>query len=1029
MGKQRKPEPASAAAAAAAATAVAAEPSSSRSYSSLSDPNATASFAAPPPTDDGFKAMTCSPPPPVVSTATVAAKPGATTTPAAMFVSEAQSWGWVRWLMLVVLFCISSSNIMIRYFIVFLYAVPTDGLTPEQAAHESMKDDLGLTGAQYGTLTGPAFMALFAAATTLAGYVADNHNRKWAIALGLSVWSTGTAIMGFSQSFWHVLLARGVQALGQGFCPPLAYSLLASYFSTAERGVANGVLSSGVYVGYSLASLSLMLMSVIGWREACYLVGSISACLLVPLTLIIREPPRPPKPAAPAPAAAAAAVTRSNNINNNSITAAPAPEIANMDADDSGHESGNSKSYQPPLLTNNTLTSSSSNIGTISSTISSDASSDAASEANAGTKLARFPTVPSAIAQRELETGRITRSALSFAWEDTVAARSSRCGSVGVAVHTTTMKLLLLATCLRLIGGLVFGSFLPVYLKREFPDQRKEYAILNAVVVCIGGTVSAILGGRICDWWSRATSAAARDSVNELRRAIERGDADGEDAVQKLPPPLLGLPRSLSNNSRYHKRLSQSQAQRSRKATEVKSANFSLNDPLLAASSGGSDNGNNVSVKSKGGKSSRASNNTTINANAVSNGGAQVVKLTPALLERETFKLTHAANTPANAMSNAAGNSAAGNCADTAEDANGAIASRNAVNNNTLNKKQHQHGHGHGHKAHRTQSDTFGLLLIESDADDDDYYTHDNINGNTPKNSKGNKTRGGLINSVSGLTLNTTELQQQQQQQGQDQGENGVSGLSKGKHAAAMAAGAMPLPSPAPYVYTKSKGTDNGDASQGRLNFPSSASQSSTSSSERFKLHINESIYQRDLTLLMDLVPFAMVSALSCLLSAPFTLGSVMFSSSLYSTMGSLFVAYLLGESWFGPLFVIISNHANITPRVRGMAMALAVSVSGLVSSVGPLFVGVLDDYIGDMRLGIILGVMVPNVLAGIVLLILGLRLNRYRKTRYDLARQRVLYAADLPLECDSDREGQDGNGNDDDDEDDVTEQGRRVAA
>jgi MFS family permease len=63
--------------------------------------------------------------------------------------------------------------------------------------------------------------------------------------------------------------------------------------------------------------------------------------------------------------------------------------------------------------------------------------------------------------------------------------------------------LVFVAAALRFFGGFALGAYLAPYYKRGFPDKNAEFGVLNAFVVSVAGALSAILGGRLADYWAR----------------------------------------------------------------------------------------------------------------------------------------------------------------------------------------------------------------------------------------------------------------------------------------------------------------------------------------------------------------------------------------------------------------------------------------------------------------------------------------------------------------------------------------------
>lgn len=69
-------------------------------------------------------------------------------------------------------------------------------------------EDLDLTYAQFGLLTGIIFTLFYTTVGVALGTIADRWNRPGLIAIGLFVWSVMTAGSGLAKNFLHMALAR-----------------------------------------------------------------------------------------------------------------------------------------------------------------------------------------------------------------------------------------------------------------------------------------------------------------------------------------------------------------------------------------------------------------------------------------------------------------------------------------------------------------------------------------------------------------------------------------------------------------------------------------------------------------------------------------------------------------------------------------------------------------------------------------------------------------------------------------------------
>jgi MFS family permease len=163
---------------------------------------------------------------------------------------------------------------------------------------ELLRTEMGLSDVELGVLGG-SFMWVYAAALPLAGVVADRVNRKALILGGLLFWSVVTLATGWASEYWHLVLLRALEGLGEAFYFPASMSLLSDYHGPETRSRAMGLHQSSVYVGTVLGgSVAGYCADYYGWRLGFYLFGSLGLGLAAILVFYLREPPRQ---AAPAP--------------------------------------------------------------------------------------------------------------------------------------------------------------------------------------------------------------------------------------------------------------------------------------------------------------------------------------------------------------------------------------------------------------------------------------------------------------------------------------------------------------------------------------------------------------------------------------------------------------------------------------------------------------------------------------------------------------------------------------------------------
>lgn len=152
---------------------------------------------------------------------------------------------------------------------------------------EDIKRDLNLTDAEIGFLYGTAFAVFYALFGIPLGRLADNWVRTRLLSIGLAVWSSMTALSGFSTTFVHLSAARVGVGIGEASASPSAFSMLSDWFPKERRATALAIYSSGLYIGGGISLLIGALvvktwngwypqggpMGLVGWQAAFLAVG------------------------------------------------------------------------------------------------------------------------------------------------------------------------------------------------------------------------------------------------------------------------------------------------------------------------------------------------------------------------------------------------------------------------------------------------------------------------------------------------------------------------------------------------------------------------------------------------------------------------------------------------------------------------------------------------------------------------------------------------------------------------------------
>ncbi len=158
---------------------------------------------------------------------------------------------------------------------------------------EAIKTELSLSDSQLGLLTGFAFAIFYVTAGIPIARWADRGNRRDIVALSLTIWSGMTALSGFVQNYFQLLMARIGVGVGEAGGSPPSHSIISDIFPPTRRATAIGFYSMGVNIGILFGFLAGgWLNEFFGWRVAFMVVGIPGICLAILLRFTLAEPIR-----------------------------------------------------------------------------------------------------------------------------------------------------------------------------------------------------------------------------------------------------------------------------------------------------------------------------------------------------------------------------------------------------------------------------------------------------------------------------------------------------------------------------------------------------------------------------------------------------------------------------------------------------------------------------------------------------------------------------------------------------------------
>ncbi|NEX93580.1 MFS transporter [Caulobacter sp. 17J65-9] len=170
-----------------------------------------------------------------------------------------------------------------------------------------LKQEFGLSDAQFGLLGGLAFALLYSTLAIPLAWLADRISRVWIMTVALAMWSGFTAACGFASSFAQLFLCRMGVGVGEAGGVAPSYSLIADYFPKSQRARALAGYAFGIPLGTAAGTLvGGLLAAQYGWRTAFITVGLLGVLVAPLLRLTVRDPKRGGLDAPAQPAAAAA---------------------------------------------------------------------------------------------------------------------------------------------------------------------------------------------------------------------------------------------------------------------------------------------------------------------------------------------------------------------------------------------------------------------------------------------------------------------------------------------------------------------------------------------------------------------------------------------------------------------------------------------------------------------------------------------------------------------------------------------------
>ena len=158
---------------------------------------------------------------------------------------------------------------------------------------EPIKNDMGLSDAQLGLLSGFSFAVVYVTAGIPIAYWADRWNRRNIIAIAVTVWSGMTALSGLAANYTQLLLARIGVGIGEAGGSPPAHAMISDFYPPEHRATALATYSVGLHIGiFAGFLLGGFISQMFGWRAAFFAVGLPGVLFAAVFYFTVREPER-----------------------------------------------------------------------------------------------------------------------------------------------------------------------------------------------------------------------------------------------------------------------------------------------------------------------------------------------------------------------------------------------------------------------------------------------------------------------------------------------------------------------------------------------------------------------------------------------------------------------------------------------------------------------------------------------------------------------------------------------------------------
>jgi len=165
---------------------------------------------------------------------------------------------------------------------------------------QQIKDEMGLSDAALGLLTGTAFGLFYSTLGIPIASLADRYSRVRILWIALALWSAFTGLCGMATTFVQLFVTR--MGVGEAGCQPASISLVADLYPPHRRASATGLLLANAPAGAAIGMLIGGYLSAwLGWCMAFIVAAAPGLMLAAIIALAMAGPARAGPAHAPVP--------------------------------------------------------------------------------------------------------------------------------------------------------------------------------------------------------------------------------------------------------------------------------------------------------------------------------------------------------------------------------------------------------------------------------------------------------------------------------------------------------------------------------------------------------------------------------------------------------------------------------------------------------------------------------------------------------------------------------------------------------